>query len=230
MRKYVLLYSCFLLICTSVSAQVSIGLQGGYTGGATAFIDPSGTKRNTDQLRSWHADLVFNVPIEGVNNLYLQPLIRYITKGTYFTPSSVQQGNMTESAYRLDMHYIELPFNVAYKIPLGVQRIVLAAGPYAAYSVGGFYSLNILSNGQYIKNATQSLGFNMHDGFMEPGVDLSRWDMGANFMAGLELNGMLMLNVNYSYGTYNLDRSHMSHIKNRYLGISIGVLLNREDY
>jgi hypothetical protein len=41
---------------------------------------------------------------------------------------------------------------------------------------------------------------------------------------------MVMIGANYSYGMVDIDNSAAYKVKNSYLGISIGILLNREDY
>jgi hypothetical protein len=229
--RHILLFALLFLVYGSLHAQVSIGFQAGYTGSSTQVKDASGKKRNTDQLRSWHFDMLFNVPVRGVDNLYVQPILRYITKGTYLTPNSIAQGSYTESTYRLNLHYLEVPLNVLYKVPVQQSRFVLGAGPYAAYSLNGTYNVNVIQNGQYLKTSRQGVNYDERDAFVAPGsTDLSRWDAGVNVLVGFELTGLLTVNANYAYGLTNLDHSHVANLTNRYLGVSVGILLNREDY
>lgn len=234
MSKFTPLLLSAILLTTSISlyAQVSIGFRGGYTLSATQIREASGYKSNGlgsgSQLKNWHADFVINIPLYEM--LYLQPVLRYVTKGAYLKPSETQQDAIVESANKIRLHYLEIPANLVLKIPFSAGKVVVGGGPYLAYGLAGSYNLDLLYNGRVVETNTQSVDFSSRDKGITPGLRLNRWDAGANAMVGVELGDMLMIGVNYSKGLLNLDRSKGSTIRNSYIGLSVGVLLNREDY
>lgn len=233
MSKFIpLLLLALLSAGISLYAQVSIGIGGGYTLSATQIKESSGYKSNgigtRSQLKNWHADLVINIPV--YEKLYLQPLIRYVTKGAYLKPMALQQDAIVESANKIRLHYLEVPVNLILKIPISSGKLVFGGGPYLAYGLAGSYNLDIVYNGRVVQTNTESVAFSDRDRGITPGIRLSRWDAGGNIMIGVELNDMIMINGNFSKGWLNLDRSNGSTVKNSYIGLSVGILFNREDY
>ncbi len=232
MSNFTRLFFILMLCYATANAQVSMGIRGGYTIANLLFEEKSQplTTSTPGQLNSAHADLLLNIPLSG--GFYLQPVIRYVTKGANFqNNNSVKPVNVYLSATdRIKVHYLELPLNLVYKIPVGFGKITVGAGPYVAYGMTGRYNTAIEYNGQTIQKSYQNIEFRDGDQAAATNMRLRRWEGGANFMMGLEFKNMLMLGVNYSYGMSDLDRTHATTVKNRYLGISMGFLLNREDW
>ncbi|HEU4552970.1 MAG TPA: outer membrane beta-barrel protein [Chitinophaga sp.] len=235
MKKFLLVFLLAAWAGTPLHAQLSIGFRGGYNLATMHYKDPAAGYKNNGlgtfrSMSSWHADLVLNMPLGY--NFYLQPVLRYITKGTDMDApySSSPTGVYLPSADKIRLHYLELPLNLVYKIPVSFGKITFGAGPYAGYGLGGNYQLAIRYNGNIVSNARQDISFEEGSGILSTNTRLRHWDAGANFMAGVELNNLVMLNVNYSLGMVDTDKSTTSSLKNRYLGISLGILLDREDY
>jgi hypothetical protein len=232
MKNFTLLFLFVLLMNTTANAQVSLGVRGGITI-ADLIFERSGksmTAKNTDHLNTGHADLLFNIPIYG--QLYLQPLIRYVTKGARFqTLEGPKPANIFESATdKIRIHYLELPLNIVYKFPMSFGKITAGLGPYVAYGIAGRYNTAIQYNGSIVQESYQNIEFSNGASASPTDMRLRRWEGGANFMVGIEFNNALMLGVNYGYGLTDLDKSVNTTVKNRYIGISMGFLLNREDW
>lgn len=234
MKNFTYLLLLAVLAGQPLYAQISIGFRGGYTLADMRYKDPtvgykySGLGAPT-RLSSWHADFVVNIPVRG--GLYLQPLIRYNTKGAHFEQTIANPaGVFLPGATEIRLHYLELPVNIVYKIPLSFGKLAIGAGPYAGYSLGGQYDLAIRYNGKVIQNTSQDISFNDQTKIISTRTQLRRWDAGANFMVGVEFNNLIILGANYSQGMTDVDKSPGSSIKNSYLGLSLGILLNREDY
>jgi hypothetical protein len=233
MKKFLLL---FLLHFTAlfVHAQISVGLRGGYNVSAMKFESASGQKSgglcSGSQLKNLQADLVINIPVYG--GLYIQPLFRYITKGTSFESAGHQQNGFSngEAGNRIQVHYIEMPFNLLYKFQLPGFKLAVGGGPYAAYGLNGVYKADVLQNGSIVSHNNRALSFDHTDNVVTPGMYLNRWDAGINTTVGFELNNLIMIGLNYSIGMVDLDNSVDYKVKNSYAGISIGILFNREDY
>ncbi|PWV53759.1 outer membrane beta-barrel protein [Chitinophaga sp. S165] len=233
MSKFFTLF--FLTLLTplfALHAQVSLGLRGGYTLSATQIKNSQGYKSNSigtsSQLTNLHADLIVNVPV--YKSLYFQPLVRYITKGAYLRPLPSKPGVFVESANQLKLRYLEVPMNVVLKFPSALGKIVVGGGPYVAYGLGGTYELDVLYNGSVVSTDSRPVEFNYKDKGIAPGAQLSRFDAGANLALGLEFNNLMVFGANLSRGFLNLDRTASARITNSYFSLSLGILLDREDY
>lgn len=232
MKTFTLIFLVFLSFLLTSHAQVSLGLRGGYTLSATQIKNAQGYKSNSigtsSQLKNLHADLIINVPVYKA--FYFQPLVRYVTKGAYLRPLPYKPGILVESANQLKLHYLELPMNFVLKYPLAMGKIVIGAGPYVAYGLGGSYDLDLMYNGSVLSTDSHSIEFNYKDRGIAPGAQLNRFDAGANVTVGIEFNNLMVLGANLSRGYTNIDRTSSARITNSYFSVSLGILFDREDY
>ena len=230
MKSIVILYLMLFVGLMPVFGQISLGLEGGFNITGMHYKDPSGHATNGDlrQLNELFAGLLINIPL--YDRWYLLTTIRYVTKGAKLSPGAIPQDDSVESTHKLQLHYLELPLNLTYKFPLSFGKLTFGAGPYAAYAVGGSNYLNVFLNGNVVAQKEYAIAFARSNKGIYPGTSLRRWDAGGQVALGLELNNLLVLGINYSQGLFNLDRSDNSRIWNRSAGISLGILLNREDY
>ncbi|WP_188315849.1 porin family protein [Chitinophaga agrisoli] len=233
-------FTCLLLLAVVASlplrAQISVGFRGGYSFATMRYDDPTiGYKNNgigsPSAISSWHADFILDMPV-GHQGFYLQPVFRYITKGANFEqPSTRPTGVYLPSANKITLHYLELPVNLLYKLPVSFGKITAGAGPYIGYGLSGKYNVAIsYDDGKVLQNNEQSIDFQKGSGILSTNTQLRRWDAGANFMVGVEFNSLIVIGANYSLGLTDLDKSSVTSLKNSYLGVSLGVILNREDY
>jgi hypothetical protein len=231
-KFFTLLISVFVTANFPIYAQVSLGLRGGYTLSATQIKNSQGYKSNSigtsSQLKNLHADLMINVPVYKA--IYFQPLIRYITKGAYMRPLPSKSGILVETANQLRLRYLEVPLNIVVKLPVPAGKIVVGGGPYVAYGLGGTYDLDLMYNGTVVSTNSHSVEFSYKDRGIAPGARLNRFDAGANIMVGVEFNNLIVLGANLSRGFANLDQTSSAKISNSYFSMSIGFLLDREDY
>lgn len=225
-----MLVSFALFFATIVNAQVSFGLRGGYV---NALLDakPAGSgyqRSHTSHLNSWQAGFYLDIPVFPQG--YIQPGVSYIVKGANIKYDKEQTGSAIYSGVsQIKLQYIELPVNFIYKIPVGFGRVALGAGPYAAYSIRGDYELSVYNGDKTLQSNTQQLDFRRSPNIFSTNMELRRWDAGFNFTAGLELNSYLTFGVNYSLGLMDIDKG-TDNVKNRYLGVNLGILFNREDW
>lgn len=234
MKKFLLLL-LFSITAYASRAQVSMGIRAGYTA-ASMQVTGAGNLVNADQagsrtvLNGWHADLVLNAPLGA--NFYLQPVFRYITKGTnYGVPPAVKSpltGVSVQASSSLEVNYLELPINLLYKLPLGNGKLTGGFGPYVATGLGGRYHYDLVENGRNITSASRKVSFRSGDELSA--VRMNAWDFGGNICLGYEFDSGFMLGFNASRGFADVDRSSFTETKNYYYGISVGFLFNREDY
>lgn len=208
-----------------LKGQVSFGLNVGINQSWMQFRDPAGhSAEGSKPLTRLNADFLMHVPL--VEGLYLVPGVRYITKGTNLTT-----GGDGEFTRRLEVHYLEIPVNLTYKVPVSFGRLTIGAGPYTAYGLNGNNRMQVYNAGNIVSTTDYSVGFssNVNKGIY-PGTRLNRWDVGAQATAGIEFTNLLTLGVQYSRGIRNLDLSGNSTIRNNSVGVTLGLMLSREDY
>lgn len=215
---------------TIVNAQVSLGLQGGYVNAEMNVSSGSfgSAQSESKPLHSWQAGFYLNIPI--FPNGALQPGLNYIVKGANRSFNGQQDVSVAlPAATKIRLQYLELPVNLVYKIPIGIGKLAIGGGGYAAYCTRGDYNLSIYKEGQLLQSSYQRVDFGKNPNVFTTGYNLQRWDAGLNAVATIEFNWYVTLGVNYSYGLVDLDKSAGS-IKNRYFGVNVGILFNREDW
>ena len=202
MRKLVSISCVVVLLCAvmPLSAQTKIGVKGGMNI-SNMSITTSGITMSLSSLVGFNVGVVAEIPI--VNDLFLQPALLFTTKGTTVKLQSI---NMTE---RLD--YLEIPINAMYKFKLGSSsKLLLFAGPYIAYGIGGKDS----STGESVK-------------FSGANKDFNAFDCGLNFGPGLEV-GNFQLTAQYSLGLANMSPTSVATAKNNAFNFSVAYLFNIE--
>lgn len=214
---------------TIVQAQVSLGLRGGYVNAKMSVASQGNSSQpEAEPLHSWQAGFYLNIPV--FQNGALQPGLSYIVKGAnrpFFGETGV--GVALPGATSIKLRYLELPVNLVYKIPIGIGKLAIGGGGYAAYATRGDYHLSIYKEGELLQSSDQRVDFRKSPNVLTTPYNLNRWDAGLNATAGIEFNCYITLGVNYSYGLVDIDRSG-GEIRNRYFGINVGILFNREDW
>lgn len=219
------------LTVTAASAQVSLGVRGGYvnsnlsiTSGNSQTVVPG-----TEAVDNWNVGLVVNIPL--ARNFYLQPLVNYEVKGAKLKPvTKPPAGAFSTATTKVKLQYLTLPVNAVYKIPVGTSKLAFGVGPYVAYSLNAKYNLSVYDDGKLVQDSYQPVDFSKSPNVPNSNMQLGRWDVGGNALISLEMSNYITVGANYSLGFLDIDRSDDLKIKNQSFGISIGVLLNREDW
>lgn len=224
-RIFILSLLSFFLLPGQTKAQVSFGLNVGVNQSWMQFRDPAGhSAEGSKPLTRLNFDFLVNVPL--VEGLYLVPGVRYITKGTNLTT-----GGDGEFTRRLEVRYLEIPVNLTYKLPVSFGRLTIGAGPYTAYGLNGNNRMQVYNAGNVVSTTDYRIGFSSEvNKGIYPGTRLNRWDVGGQAALGIEFNNLLMVGIHYSRGIRNLDLSGNSTIRTNSVGITLGVMLSREDY
>nr|WP_295871797.1 outer membrane beta-barrel protein [uncultured Chitinophaga sp.] len=228
--KFLCVLASLVATTTIVNAQVSLGLQGGYVNAEMNVSSGSsgGTQPGSQPLHSWQAGFYLNIPV--FPNGALQPGLNYIVKGANRSFNGQEGVNVAlPGATKIRLQYLELPVNLVYKIPIGIGKLAIGGGGYGAYCTRGDYNLAIYKEGKLLQSSNQRVDFGKNPNVFTTGYNLQRWDAGLNAVATIEFNCYVTLGVNYSHGLVDLDKSD-GNIKNRYFGINVGILFNREDW
>ncbi len=217
MKLKLIIPVAILFFATTASAQISIGGQAG-----AVFSKPSieintgspGLEYNTKSRTNFSAGLIADIPL-GESGFRFIPELLYVGKGFKVDASIDFLGQQVKVESTTSISYIDLPINFAYAIELGENRLMVGAGPYAGFGLGGKNKVISTTNG-----VSQTEEDNIEFGNGSGQYD--RLDIGANFMAAYVLNSGLMLKVNYSLGFLNLSNDTDTKYKNQYFGLSLG--------
>ena len=151
--------------------------------------------------------------VQLAKRLFLQPGMSLQGKGLKTMDSGTGESNG-----RVNMMYLEIPFNLLYKFTLpNLGRMNIGAGPYAALGLTGKE-----------RNGSPNVfrGIAGSDGF-------TNTDFGINLIAGKELSSRFTLSLQQSIGLDNVapvgymrpgpaDQPYPADVKNRVSSVSVG--------
>ncbi|MBD0352792.1 MAG: PorT family protein [Flavisolibacter sp.] len=193
---------------------------------ANVSVNANGRVNNANQLTSFHAGFVGNVPIGGI--LYFQPGLLFTGKG-----SKTQSGDPSSGTYfkaTTNPYYIEVPANLVLKAPVGTNRFFAGAGPYLSMGIAGKNK----TEGKYLGfdfNSERNIRFSNDDPTTtnyEEGAGfgiMRRFDYGVNGTAGIE-GKSIVAGVNYGLGLAKLQSGSNSSAddnnKHRVLSFFVG--------
>ncbi|MFT3901647.1 MAG: porin family protein [Niabella sp.] len=158
----------------------------------------------------------------------------YIEPGLLFTTKGFNKGD----AVKMDAkaYYLELPINIIYKSQLGNGKLLLGAGPYMGYGLGGKWKTPANDNGtQYITGMEGNLQF-VNDTKADNYYSIwggskftygKPFDFGANFLAGYEFFNRFSVQVNSQLGLLNISpkvdgKKTNDQLKNLSFSIALG--------
>jgi hypothetical protein len=199
MKNY--LKSEFAFFCIFVFTGMHAQIKSGYTIGlnlSTMTMKTSGKILETKALPGIHFGEVFEISIN--DNFALQSSLIFSAKGSIYKIDTAE--------YSLSPIYFEAPVISVCRFGSDALKIALFAGVYIAYGIGGK-----MESGENI-----SFGSGENN-------DLKPFDIGLNFGAGINING-LQVSAQYGLGLTNIStvRSVESVMKNRVIGISVSSL------
>jgi hypothetical protein len=215
---------------TSFAQSDAVWLKGGVNF-ANISYNNDGEVDDANMLTSFHVGFMGDIKIAKV--LAIQPGILFTGKG-----SKIQSGSPNDNFYykaTANPLYIEVPLNLAIKLPLASPEsyFFFGAGPYMAIGVGGKrkiegrnFALSYSSKEKIEYSNDDPTTFNDEEG-TGLGV-MRRFDFGLNGTAGFELKDVL-IGLNYGYGLAKLqsgsNSSKDNNNKHRVLSISVGFKL-----
>lgn len=201
MRKFIYsLISC-LLTTTALFGQVRFGLQGSGQLATIAEKAPQGqglpnSTDYTKQRFGFRAGVMADIPVS--EQFSIRPQLLYSVKGTKVNLGDLLGGVPTgvdpkQLELTLNYNFLELPVLVMYGLDAGPGRVVLGAGPYAAY---------------LLKASSTFDGKTLNDDL----TGAKRLDYGLAASAGYELPMGVTLSAYYSLGLANLAAGSATNI------------------
>ncbi|WP_114789273.1 porin family protein [Niabella yanshanensis] len=224
----VLMLTSFLGIFGSAKAQ--LGVRAGFNAYNVISRDGNGNELYGDPKLNpgFHVGVTYDYLI--ANNFYVQPAVLFSTKG--YRIKNVGETASFESY--MNPYYIEMPVNILYAPRLGKGRLLLGAGPYIAYGIGGRgqnYDKKI-EEGVVVRN-DQSANLQ----FLDDVADLKEgkwaygktWDYGVQILEGYEFNDRLSFQVNAQLGLANIYPDNKgvtstNKLRNIGFGLSVGYI------
>ncbi len=211
LRPIAMALSFFLLSqCPQVFAQ-RVGLVGGLNlAKVTANEDGFDYSDMLSNLEGFHLGLIVEVPLHEL--LTLEPGIIAEIKGFKY-----EEEDMTETYILRDyLLYTDIPVNVKLRIPLGMIKPYVEAGPYIGFGVYGKSWITYDGDDE-----SEDIEWGGDNG------DFKRLDYGLNFGAGVEL-GRVIIGASYGLGLANIANMSDAEIKHRVIRITLGVKFGQE--
>ncbi len=172
-----------------------------------------------------HLGILVEVPLSS--RFFFQPGIQYMAKGQkYFMsndPASAQLTDTVSATSNQAINYIEIPLNIAYKVPLGKNvKFLISAGPYVSFFYSGKQKFETrLYTSNSFKNVEQPLATGKDIG------KINTVDLGMNARAGFEI-GNIILTGFMSRGLSNFyHASYKGTFNHKVVGASLGIWLNK---
>ncbi len=223
------LFVAMVFVISTAHSQTTFGVRAGMNLSNVGIVNEDGEKQNTDIVPRLQIGLTVDVPVAP--DMYVQPAVLYSGKGFK------QKGGWLASSdkiFKATVSYVEVPVNFLYKPQLGIGNLLVGAGPYVAYGIGGRWEADegsvaigdimIESHGDIIfKN-------DVMDGEFGNYLYGKPWDYGINVLAGYEFLRKLSVQFSAQFGVANLEpaisgKRSDGTIKNIGYSISIGYKL-----
>ena len=200
--KKVLLSAAALLIASLSFGQAKWGIVAGPQFSSMTVKNPglTGTSKETSKiLTGIRAGVTVDIPL--ADEFYIGTGLLYSGKG----------GKAKNSDAKTTLSYLELPIHFMFKPEVGSGRLVLSAGPYLAYGLGG-----------KIKD-TGFGDFNVYDDESLLAKQ-KRFDAGVGINVGYEMPMGLYFGLNTDLGLVNTadNTNNDRKFKNTSFGVSVG--------
>ena len=100
--------------------------------------------------------MAVNIPLK--QRWSVEPGLNYLTKGTQFNGFSVTDANFVIARFRNSLHYLSVPVNVKYSIPVSNNtKISIKCGPYIALGIKGTANMKTPMYNDYNENFGENL-------------------------------------------------------------------------
>jgi hypothetical protein len=218
--KQILLAISGLVISLAGYSQLSFGLQG--TGGlANAQISNVNDFNYKKKMRAMPG-AGFVVQYDINKKIALRSGVNYQQNGVTLKATSTQESIEMKMELENTLHYVQVPVNALFILPVGGLKLYGGAGGYINYGISGTSSSTISytdPDGQKEVTKEKFKAFKKEE---DGGANLKKSDFGASALAGIQLPGGLFANVGYQLSLSNISEGEGGKYKNRNLQLTIG--------
>ncbi len=200
-KPSIILLALFVFsLCHVFVLQAQIGVRAGINFSTMTGHNVGATNLNVELSTGFHAGVLYDLQISEY--FLLQPGLLFSTKG--FTEKGVpgpDNYTFTKTAW-----YAELPINIIYRPSLGKGHLLLGAGPYFAYALGGRWTnkstINTKGKVVFVND------FNQYDNANGQNLVYGRKpDFGMNVLLGYEFSNKIFAQVNGQHGLMDITPS-----------------------
>ncbi len=231
MKKIVLALAMVAMVGAVNAQGLSLGIKGG--------VNMSNLYEK--EVKDSRMKLGFNAGIaadyEFESNVAIQSGLYFITKGAKLSSTKIDQkvgdiklsGTVDRTANAM---YLQLPLHLAYKIDVTPgARVVLLAGPYAAYGVGGKISgkstVKVSGNVPADQKAAVDAALKQIDALttnvntFDKKMGYKPFDAGVGIGVGAEF-GPFLVDLGWDMGLLNISRTKGVNVKNQNAHLAVG--------
>ncbi|MBD0374955.1 MAG: OmpA family protein [Flavisolibacter sp.] len=229
MRKLGLSLSCILFISiTGIKAQSNVGIVGGAHNASISpdYFPPTQSSTATPCV-GVHFGFMANIPFSYKSMFAFQPGVYFSGKGSKFQSinNNGSNGGGTVETIEQKLNYVEVPFNVAMKLPISkTAKFFIGGGPQASLFYNG-----TLSTTSRFEDGSVKLSENKD-------LPVGRGDQkyaiihaGVNGLAGFEL-GRLLIMINYNTSLTPFYQENGKEFKHQAVGASLGFLFGKQEH
>ena len=218
--KKIMLSAIGIIAAMASFAQVKIGVQAiGNLSSATVKTVPE-VKFNKTMKELGGAGIV--AEFEASEKLSVRTGINYLQHGVIV--ESVQDPTMDfQVKAENTLHYLQLPVNVLYNIPVGKVTIFAGAGGFINYGIDGTTkqtTREFMQDGSVDVTVEDLKAFKKED---QGGAGLKKFDYGASALAGVKFNNGLFANLGYQLSLADISEGEGKY-KNQGFQVSVGFL------
>jgi hypothetical protein len=205
--KFLISALIFLMLMLPNSASaVRIGLIGGLNLAKVAVEeDGASFSEYLEYNEAFHLGIIVEIPLTDL--LLLEPGVVGSIKGFRLR----YDDSIDPITERIYLAYADIPVNLKLRIPLGLVRPYVEAGPYIGV---GIYGRTWETYGNDDESEEIEWGG-------EPG-QIKRPDFGLNFGAGIEL-GRVIIGASYGLGLVDISNIESGSLKHRVIRFTLGV-------
>lgn len=220
------LVSFVCLFSNPAFGQTAVGVRAGVNLSNVNSVSESGERQRTDVIPRFQVGVNLDIPLSMA--LYLQPGVLYSGKGFKQTGGWLaSEGN----EFKAKADYIEMPINLVYRSQVWTGNVMIGAGPYVGYGIGGKWETEgkIVIGDIILSESNGDIIFkqDLSDGEFSNYLYGKPWDYGINVLAGYEFLQRIAVQLNAQWGVANLvpdidSKPADGSIRNRSYGISLG--------
>ena len=154
------------------------------------------------------------------DKLSLRSGLNYLQHGVILESKRTPTVNMQAKAENT-LHYLQLPVNVLYNIPVGNVTLYAGAGGFINYGVSG---TSTQTTKEFTPGGHETVTIEKLKAFKKEeqgGAGLKKFDYGASALAGVKLNNGIFANIGYQLSLADISEGEGKY-KNQGLQVSVG--------
>ena len=211
MNKFFFIGILTILSVSASFAQVKIGVTAGLN--ASDLIE-NGSGTNHNYKAGFQTGVVADFSIS--DNFSIIPELLYSQRGAISKLKTTDKdGKKLLTSKSLNLNYLQLPINMAYKINLGnSSKLMIFAGPYLGYGISGKVKSEAKSDKKK-NNNSDKIKFGSKEEEVKP------LDFGVNAGIGYQFENVFF-KLQYNPGLINLNNKKNHSLKNTNVAVSVG--------